>query len=323
MRRLRMAFIVISMMVPAASVHAQRAVQLTSSGSALMINKPVGDQMWSIVVNFDDQTLAGNVFNLDGSDPQFVSCEIVAPFVARPDDFVGVASVTLDCEGADGCGALPCSPASWTPLGQVHVIGSFFLPPFTAPPVPTATPQQPTPRPTVTPLPQQDSLSALAGTWQFRFTITSTFTFTYRLQRVVQTSDGTRGLVGLDEFSDPVVVFRVQEVSPGSTLPYEFSLVDPGSSVCSFYFFNRTGPETITGVNLPTLTDAAGNCDPNTAVATYPLDGTRISTSALTIGAESLGGSLMKSVQAASEEARRTEFTSAEGANVTVRVVAS
>jgi hypothetical protein len=314
MTRLRVAFIAITMIVPAASAHAQRAVQLTPPGSALMINKPVGSQMWSIVVNFSDQTIAGNVFNLDGSDPQFVSCDIVAPVVAAPQDFVGVAAVTLDCQGAGGCGVLPCTPASWTSLGQVQVVGSFFLPPSTGAPVPTATPHNPTPIPTLTPLPQQDSLSGLIGTWQFNTTILSTVTDTYRLQKVVIVN-GTRALQGLDEFGDPVVAARVQEVSPGSPLPYEFTLLDPGILICNGDFFNRTGSTTITGVNALMFTDAAGNCDPSTITTLYPLDGTRISISAATIGAERLGGSLVDSLRTAGEEARGSQLSSSEAAS--------
>lgn len=299
--------------IAAADAHAQRAVQLTPPESALMINKPIGSQIWSIVVNFDDRTIAGNVFNLDGSDPQFVWCEIVAPFVAAPEDFVGVSTVTLDCQGADGCGALPCTPASWTPLGQTQIVGSFFLPPPTAP-IPTATPQQPTPKPTTTPLSQQDSLSALVGTWQFRFTIASTFTNTYRLQRI-ETRNGARGLLGLDEVGDPVLAARIQELSPGSTLPYEFELLDPGISVCNLHLFNRTGPTTIAGVNAPMLTDAAGDCDLNTIGNIYELDGIRLTTSAATIGGDALGGSLRDSLRAAGEEARRTELSTHEAAS--------
>jgi len=113
------------------TAHAQRAVQLTPDGGALMINKQLGSSMWSIVVDFDARTVAGNVFNLDGSDPQFLFCDILESGIASPADFASFESVVLDCKGADGCGALPCSPADWTEIGQVAVIASFFLPPGT------------------------------------------------------------------------------------------------------------------------------------------------------------------------------------------------
>lgn len=128
---------VVVLLLAAPFAHAQRAVQVSPDGATLLINKPLGGQEWSIVVNFDAQTVAGNVFNFDGSEPQCVYCAIVAPTIASPADFIGLASVTLRCHGAVGCRAFPCSPAEWTDLGEVQVAGSFFVPPG---PSPTPTP---------------------------------------------------------------------------------------------------------------------------------------------------------------------------------------
>jgi hypothetical protein len=107
---------------------AQRGVQVSPDGKNLLISKPLSGQQWSIIVNFDAQTVAGNVFNFDGSHPQFVYCTIVDPFVAGPAGFSGVATVTLECAGADRCVGFPCTAIEWTDLGTVHVIGPFFLP---------------------------------------------------------------------------------------------------------------------------------------------------------------------------------------------------
>jgi hypothetical protein len=129
--RIATAIFALAFITLAPPAHAQRAVQLTPDGDALMINKQLGSSMWSIVVDFDARTVAGNVFNLDGSDPQFIFCDILESGIASPADFANFESVVLECKGADGCGTLPCSPVEWTEIGQVPVITSFFLPPGT------------------------------------------------------------------------------------------------------------------------------------------------------------------------------------------------
>jgi hypothetical protein len=121
----------ITLLVSPPAAHAQRAVQVAPDGEDLMVNKPLNGQQWSIVVHFDAQTVIGNVFNLNGSDPQFVHCDIVEPPITSPSDFTTIDTVVLDCRGATGCGAFPCSPAQWTELGQVSVIAAFFVPPVT------------------------------------------------------------------------------------------------------------------------------------------------------------------------------------------------
>jgi hypothetical protein len=156
-------FLTLGILLLASNAHAQRAVQVAPDGK-LMVNKLFAGQQWSIVVDFDTQSMAGNVFNTDGSDPQFVWCEIIDPTINDPSDFVGLDAVTLDCQGADGCGALPCPPTAWAELGELDVIGSFFVPPAGATGTPgrtptpnrTATPQRtPTPQRTATPQPSQ------------------------------------------------------------------------------------------------------------------------------------------------------------------------
>jgi hypothetical protein len=122
---------VAAVLMLAPPAHAQRAVQVSPDGANLLISKPLNGQQWSIVVNFDAQTVAGNVFNFDGSDPQFIYCTIVDPFVLGPADFSGIETVALECKAAEGCTDFPCTPAEWTDLGSVGVIGSFFVPPRT------------------------------------------------------------------------------------------------------------------------------------------------------------------------------------------------
>lgn len=125
--RIVVAALAVALLLPS-TVHAQRAVQVSPDGANLMINKPLGGQEWSIVVNFGAQTVAGNVFNFNGSDPQFIYCTIIDPFVAGPAGFSGIDIVTLECKAAYGCTGFPCTPMERTDLGNVEVIGSFFVP---------------------------------------------------------------------------------------------------------------------------------------------------------------------------------------------------
>jgi hypothetical protein len=113
--------------VPSAVRAQGRSVQVAPDGK-LMVNKTLGGEQWSIVVDFSTQTMAGNVTNLDGSDPQFIWCTILSPVVTEPEDFLETESVELACSGADGCSGFPCSPSAWTNLGSFEVQSSFFVP---------------------------------------------------------------------------------------------------------------------------------------------------------------------------------------------------
>jgi hypothetical protein len=104
-----------------------RTVQVAPDGK-LMVNKTLGGEQWSIVVDFATQTMAGNVTNLDGSAPQFIWCTILSPVVTEPEDFLETEEVTLACSGANGCSDFPCVPAAWTNLGSFDVQSSFFVP---------------------------------------------------------------------------------------------------------------------------------------------------------------------------------------------------
>ena len=91
------------------------------------------------------------------------------------------------------------------------------------------------------------SLNDLLGTWRFRYTIISTFTSTYRLSRV-DTSTGTPLVVGINEYGNPVVAGRIQDVNPGNPLPYELALLEPSDFLfCRFFVFNKTGSNSVEG----------------------------------------------------------------------------
>jgi hypothetical protein len=89
----------------------------------------------------------------------------------------------------------------------------------------------------------------------------------------VETSDGQPLLFGLDDFGGEVAVGRIQDLTPGSTLPYEFIMLDPSAILCKSYVFDRTGPIHVEGLYAQldvTCSDLTSNL--------YPMVGTRIST---------------------------------------------
>ena len=115
----------------AGSAHAKSAVQITPDEVTILVNKfiPETNEQWVLALNLDDQTLSGNVFNLNPDVPAtFFACE--ATF--DPDEFVDLAdlaseTVTLNCEVSGGCAGLPCE--SWQPIANDIVLsGTFFLP---------------------------------------------------------------------------------------------------------------------------------------------------------------------------------------------------
>ena len=117
-------------------------------------------------------------------------------------------------------------------------------------------------------------LRSLLGTWRFTYRIISTFTYAYRLSRVVTTT-GTPLISGTDEYGDRIIAGRIQDIRPGTDLPYEYTLLDDGIIICRFYLFNKTGNNSVSGVQY---TISNGDCsgsffDPN------PMTGRRVSLS--------------------------------------------
>ena len=93
------------------------------------------------------------------------------------------------------------------------------------------------------------SLNDLLGTWRFTYTISTTlFTQTYRLSQV-DTSTGTPLIIGTDAYGNPVGGGRIQDISPGSSLPYEFALLEPSDFIiCRFYVFDKTATNRVEGL---------------------------------------------------------------------------
>jgi len=263
----------------------ESGVQASKDGKRILINKDVGNERWAITFNLDDNTVTGNVFHADGGAPSFIWCQQTSS---------DGQNVGASCFGADRCDVGPCTPSMWTFIANVTLPASFFAEPSGP---------QPTPQPT-----PNDSLSALIGTWDFTFTIISTFTDTYRLQQIQTTQSGTRGLVGLNEFGDTVATFRVQELEPGTSVPFEFILVDEEQgSLCEFHFFDRTGATAVSGETFLTGVDGTGSCDPNSLGSPHAMTGVRTSTTSALSAAERLGRRL-DDVKAARRASIATEL---------------
>ena len=138
-----------------------------------------------------------------------------------------------------------------------------------------------TPPPTPTPAPTGE-LASLIGTWKFTYTIISTFTDTFRL-RELDNSGTYPVLYGLDQFNYEVGVIRIRDVSPSSTLPYTFFLLNPGVIICENFLFNRTSTTNVQGIYFQTYPDSSGICG-STFLNTFNMTGLRTSTSSLLVG---------------------------------------
>ena len=133
-RALGLAFI--GVLASVAVAHAKSPVQLAPMGdnnnnidTVLLVNKTQGTEQWVLVLDADAGVLTGNVFDLSGKPPTFFYCDVAFD----PDAWSDAADIrsetlTLTCQVAGGCTALPCT-SDWTSVGaDITLPGSFFLP---------------------------------------------------------------------------------------------------------------------------------------------------------------------------------------------------
>lgn len=97
-------------------------IQITPDGERVLINKDVGDQRWSIMRDLGTSTVIGNIFELDGGDPQFLFCEQLN----ETDD-----SVQLRCASAASCSDTACPEFEF--IADVDLPKSFFAVPGSQP----------------------------------------------------------------------------------------------------------------------------------------------------------------------------------------------
>lgn len=111
------------------SVGAAGGVQISPDGKQTLVNKAVGSERWAIARNVGDGSLTGNIFNLDGRDPQFVWC-----------DRAGTSGEQSDyrCYGAEGCkGTGECGTLDqWSFISDVTLPEAFFSPSSSGEPTP-------------------------------------------------------------------------------------------------------------------------------------------------------------------------------------------
>ncbi len=116
----------------AGTAQAQRAsgIQLTPDSRQYLINKDVPpNQRWAITWNLNDDTITGNVFFLDGSQPpQFIWCEQVSE---RPSPNPAESEFDFRCFGAGPCAQAPCSSAAFVEIATITLNGAFLFPPGT------------------------------------------------------------------------------------------------------------------------------------------------------------------------------------------------
>jgi len=120
-------------LVVAGRAEAQRSsgIQLTPDSQQYLINKDVPpNQRWAITWNVGDDTITGNVFFTDDSQPpQFLWCQQVNE---RPSPNPAESEYDFRCFGAGPCDQAPCSSAAFTEIAVVTLPGSFLFPPGTS-----------------------------------------------------------------------------------------------------------------------------------------------------------------------------------------------
>lgn len=94
-------------------------VQYTLDGDATLVSKDVGSERWAITYRLSDGRVSGNVFQSNGGEPSFLTCDRIAT-----EDGVG----TFRCYGADRCTSPRCPEDQYSEVGTAELPLSFFFP---------------------------------------------------------------------------------------------------------------------------------------------------------------------------------------------------
>src|SRR5262249_51222122 len=98
----------------------------------------------------------------------------------------------------------------------------------------------------------------------------------------VQIVQGVSVIAGTDlDEGDVIVAARTSDLTSEPFL-YAFALLDSGAMFCDLFVFDKTGPDTVTGVDVM-LEAQGGSCSSQTSGAANPMVGTRTSTTALSL----------------------------------------
>lgn len=282
--------VAVALAMVATSAHGQSGTTIPPDSESVLVSKDVGVERWAISRDLDSKTVTGNVFKTDGSPPQFVWCDQVGKTAGN---------LSLECYGTDACGIEGCAD-TW---GHIATVSLPFL--FVAAGDRGA---------------QTPGLEGLLGDWRFLPRIIGiAFRQTYALDRIETTSGGIRGILGTDVGDDLVGVFRVQDLKPGSSLPQEFSMLDPSTILCRFFLFDRKG-DLVDGLYYQLDSDGSetpGGCDTDDPGDAYDLEGVKLASHAL---AASASGPRLSGAQERTEAAAAKAATEAGlGAAVAAR----
>jgi hypothetical protein len=128
----------------------------------------------------------------------------------------------------------------------------------------------------------ETDLNALLGTWDFQTTILSTIFHNHYALQSVQVVQGVSVIAGTDlDEGDPIVAARTSDLT-SAQFPYTFALLDSGATFCDLFVFDKTGPDTITGVDVM-LEVQGGACSTQISGEAHSMVGTRTSTTALAL----------------------------------------
>lgn len=90
----------------------------------------------------------------------------------------------------------------------------------------------------------------------------------------METVEGTRVIAGTDlDDGSSIIVARSVDLSD-EPFPYEFAMLDPGTSICDFFVFDKTGPDQVEGADVLTGV-SGGRCAGFLTGRLNPMVGTR------------------------------------------------
>lgn len=231
----------VALAVLSSSAFAQSPTTVSADSRTVIISKDVGGQRWAISRDLRTLAVTGNVFSPSGGPPQFVWCAQTAETKQN---------ISLACYGAGPCAQVGCAD-TWRFIANVDLPPAFFAAGASG----------------------DAGLNGLVGSWSFYYFYPSPFSDDYDLISS-QVQNGVPVLIGRDDFDDPVVAARALDLLPGSASPYEFVMLDPGSTLCRAFAFDRTGDQ-LFGVYFQLDTRDDGNCDTDNLGRAYDARGIR------------------------------------------------
>ena len=137
--------------------------------------------------------------------------------------------------------------------------------------------------------------SSLLGTWRFTYTLTtSTFTDEFTLDTLTSAA-GPLLAIGEDTFGNFAIGGVIQDISPGSTLPFDYGVFWIGILLCTLHVFDLTSPTRAEGIVSLSLLSSTGTCG-------SPINGVEDTTVGIRVSGPSQTGSLLEAE--ASEQAK-------------------